>query len=84
MEKNFSKIPDSTLNFWVINILLTIFEEIIRPVSLLPTGLFYGISALIFSVLTFFIIFTHSFFARSYLCLNIYTNKLIARLFNFV
>jgi hypothetical protein len=58
MEKNFSKIPDSTLNFWVINILLTIFEEIIRPVSLLPSGLFYGISALIFSVLTFFIIFT--------------------------
>jgi len=56
MEKNFSKVPKLTLRFWIINILLTALEEIVRPPEFLPLELVYGFGILIFSLVTYFIV----------------------------
>lgn len=56
MEKIFSKVPKLTLRFWIINMLLTVLEEIVIPPKLLPLGLGYGFGILIFSLVTYFII----------------------------
>ena len=56
MEKIFSKVPKLTLRFWIINMLLTVLEEVVIPPKLLPLGLGYGFGILIFSLVTYFII----------------------------